>query len=834
MATPVPQGIRAERGVEARGIGKAGRQITEGDLPTPGVQARDPGLAVSPNAFGAQIGAAQQQFGQSLGDVAATAKFMADKRQATEDGAFVARAHRELNTKLYETLLEAQTKAESADDFLATVQPLYSSAVQETLSGLKGRYKPSEEALARYEEIAQGMQESYELKAITFENNEKVRAYQREFKEEVNSLAESVAVQGDLGTALQTLDAAATGFQGAFTPSEFAELKDNARATLAIAYVESRLGQNPRAVRDAARGYARTSLSGAVIDQESGGNPDAISPKGAVGLMQVMPDTARQIAAELGDKNFPTDGSNEEVTAYLKREDVNLRYGNHYLAKQLRTFGGDVEAALIAYNGGPGRARQWIKAGRDDSVLPDETAKYYKAVLERADTSAEDDMDLAFRYIDFEDQLRYGDRAESRASAIVSAGLEDELTSIRMTGERAGVLSNDDIAAHPNGEEIFQRMNRERQLYDARQSVALTTPEEDAAVMRSFTPEGEDFAAEAANQEMLRKVLAEKYERLEKGPAGYVLEHSPDLAQQLSEADMTAPGELDNLTRQLMEEQRRMGVPAPRALSNAQRGQILATFQAAGPDKRAALLGTMAATFGDLWPVVSSELDFGGAWNVVADMTHPGQTRARAILAESAGRDRKELETVVGKVNADAVESTILLEMGPFLATLRMQGGVSTAVEYQNAANLLALGYTTQGMNPTEAARRAAGDIALDYYQIEDTYRVPHPVPMGNVRATQRKILRELPDMELETPPSLDTRMQPDQLQEAYKAAVLDEHYWITNADESGLVLMDEIGEPVTRADGTVVHLLFDDLVTGYEGTGSVADDMGIQRPGPR
>lgn len=124
-------------------------------------------------------------------------------------------------------------------------------------------------------------------------------------------------------------------------------------------------------------------LKKAVIGQESNGNPDAVSPKGAIGLMQVMPGTARDIAKEIGDTNFPTGGDPVQVSEYLSRPGINQRYGDHYLKKQLRDFNGDVEAALIAYNGGPQRAKAWLKADRDDSVIPKESADYYKKVIDR-------------------------------------------------------------------------------------------------------------------------------------------------------------------------------------------------------------------------------------------------------------------------------------------------------------------------------------------------------------------------------------------------------------------------------------------------------------------
>ncbi|MCZ3377420.1 transglycosylase SLT domain-containing protein [Rhizobium sp. AG207R] len=122
-------------------------------------------------------------------------------------------------------------------------------------------------------------------------------------------------------------------------------------------------------------------VHGAIMQVESNGNPNAVSAKGAAGLMQVTPATGTEIAQELGDKNFPVNGTDAQKIEYLKNPDVSKKYGTYYYDKQLQKYGGDQEAALIAYNGGPARADAWLAAGRDDSVIPKETADYYKKVL---------------------------------------------------------------------------------------------------------------------------------------------------------------------------------------------------------------------------------------------------------------------------------------------------------------------------------------------------------------------------------------------------------------------------------------------------------------------
>jgi soluble lytic murein transglycosylase len=115
-----------------------------------------------------------------------------------------------------------------------------------------------------------------------------------------------------------------------------------------------------------------------LVRQESVFAADIRSRSGAVGLMQLMPATGRQLHHREGHAGRPD----------LGNPDVNVRLGVAYLRRLLDDFGGDPILALAAYNAGPGRARRW-KA--DLASLPvdefvesipfSETRLYVKRVL---------------------------------------------------------------------------------------------------------------------------------------------------------------------------------------------------------------------------------------------------------------------------------------------------------------------------------------------------------------------------------------------------------------------------------------------------------------------
>lgn len=96
--------------------------------------------------------------------------------------------------------------------------------------------------------------------------------------------------------------------------------------------------------------------------EESGGDPLVRSNKGALGLMQLMPDTARDLGVE--DR---TDAAQ------------NLLGGSRYLADMLGKFGGRLDVALAAYNAGPGTVD---RLGGKVPAYP-ETRRYVDRVLER-------------------------------------------------------------------------------------------------------------------------------------------------------------------------------------------------------------------------------------------------------------------------------------------------------------------------------------------------------------------------------------------------------------------------------------------------------------------
>jgi soluble lytic murein transglycosylase len=124
----------------------------------------------------------------------------------------------------------------------------------------------------------------------------------------------------------------------------------------------------------------------AVIRQESAFQQDAVSSAGALGLMQLMPATAKSVSKKMG-------------LPYAKGRltsdpEYNIRLGRAYLSEMIGTFGGSYVLAIASYNAGPRRVAEWLAQIRDprrkdvdtidwiESIPFSETRNYVQRVIE--------------------------------------------------------------------------------------------------------------------------------------------------------------------------------------------------------------------------------------------------------------------------------------------------------------------------------------------------------------------------------------------------------------------------------------------------------------------
>lgn len=140
-------------------------------------------------------------------------------------------------------------------------------------------------------------------------------------------------------------------------PPQLVPLADPAKQISCIPF--TRGGLEPVITLAASKAGISSDLVRAVIVQESAFNPCAISPKGALGLMQLMPETARQFGV-----SDPFDPGQ------------NVGAGANFLRQLLDRYGGDVALALSAYNSGPST----VDKARKVPPIP-ETVNYVRRIM---------------------------------------------------------------------------------------------------------------------------------------------------------------------------------------------------------------------------------------------------------------------------------------------------------------------------------------------------------------------------------------------------------------------------------------------------------------------
>lgn len=117
----------------------------------------------------------------------------------------------------------------------------------------------------------------------------------------------------------------------------------------------------------------------AVIKTESGFNENAVSKKGASGLMQIMKPTANWVNEKINIKDYSYDR--------IKEPEINIEIGCWYLSSLMKSHNNDLTQVIAAYNAGSSNVTKWInderysKTGDSlDSIPFEETSKYVEKV----------------------------------------------------------------------------------------------------------------------------------------------------------------------------------------------------------------------------------------------------------------------------------------------------------------------------------------------------------------------------------------------------------------------------------------------------------------------
>jgi len=282
-----------------------------------------------------------------------------------------------------------------------------------------------------------------------------------------------------------------------------------------------------------------------------------------------------------------------------------------------------------------------------------------------------------------------------------------------------------------------------------------------------------------------------------------------------------------------LDAQESAGVPRHerRVLPQAQAARIAASLAAASPAETVVRAQGLAQRYGEYWPRVYRELAgeangaLKGHHKVLAGMTRHGQQASAMLLAEAMQTGRKGLEDVLDRDQVIDLRDELTDAMEDLREELALlPGGQQGYLELHGAARLLSLKHMAMGLDADEAAEKAVGALYGDHYRQagagDDRYRVPMDrlASIAQDPDDAAGLIEE--GAERQRGAALDaafaagaidvTRIRPqsvDQSQaevaEQYRIVLQESGRWVTTEDESGLVLVDPLGQPVRRRDGT-------------------------------
>ncbi|CAB4136936.1 hypothetical protein UFOVP315_7 [uncultured Caudovirales phage] len=340
------------------------------------------------------------------------------------------------------------------------------------------------------------------------------------------------------------------------------------------------------------------------------------------------------------------------------------------------------------------------------------------------------------------------------------------------------------------------------------------------------TPPGE-YRQASKQLGMLERAAAQRTQQLNSDPFSYVSQ--APAVQELADQLAAAPAEQQPALQQrfnatMAAEQRRLGVPYQNVslLPKVQAEALVSTLS--GPttsDQVVGTIQTLQRQYGEYYPYVQQQLAKAGL------PTHLEVVAARAPAKPIVGQkllqaveNQKALKEMVPTATENEIQSTINQAMQPLAQTLRQNpNGTTKLGSYASTAKLLAMQYVADGADASDAATRAANEVVLDEYTFENTYRVPSRLAayQGDIRTAANRLMADTIKRNQFDVPKVGTQGMDMEVARRLSAEDLrGQAYWITTADDQGLMLYHPQRGPVTYQRQPIT-VSFDDLARMQE-----------------
>ncbi|GBQ07894.1 transglycosylase SLT domain-containing protein [Saccharibacter floricola] len=599
------------------------------------------------------------------------------------------------------------------------------------------------------------------------------------------------------------------------------------------------------------------------------------SPKGATGVAQLMPDTARSVAQSSGlgwdEDRFKHD------SAY------NRALGSAYYRQLCQKYGGNLTLACAAYNAGPGHVDQWLKdigdprsgaitdqqfaqnipfketrdyVGHAGAALtksqpepsydaPD-TNKQFAAIQSHAQAigASPEAVNYAFSRVQHNNSLWEASTHEARSQ--LGTHINDLSASYMAGNTQSGIPENTIRQLYPpeEAQSKIDDLTMRRQVGLSFNALKWASPQQAVAILQNASTQlqGEDinhFKIRQKSAQLLQASLNKRQDALKKDPAAYV-QDNPQV-QQAWQAYQNNPTEDTRKAYYAKSNavQQTMGVYSPHVLTSDEADTMVAQFTQADPQKQEVgpVLDGLRQHYGDdLWPKVVSEMvahKLPAEYATMANMDTPEQKTVRQVFQRAIQTGEDKLKTMAGPDAAQLDKTDSLNPIFDALSDKRQtfmlqQGGV---IPYQNlvkSTKLQTLGYMAKGIPLKQALHQSVDDLFGMKYDTSGMLRT-YKGELSTTKQTGAAMLSSLRNGDIrEVLPDAIAKMPPQE-RERYNANsnsvtltnARNNGQWVMNDSEDGYNLLIPSSttpgdyQMLQSKDGKPITLKRDDIHSG-------------------
>ncbi|HHU2814414.1 transglycosylase SLT domain-containing protein [Escherichia coli] len=597
-------------------------------------------------------------------------------------------------------------------------------------------------------------------------------------------------------------------------------------------------------------------LFSAMIWQESGGNQygkdgaPLVSPKGAVGVAQVMEDTGPEAARLAG---VPWDREK-----WLNDPRYNARLGQAYFGAQMQKYDNNPVLAVAAYNAGPGAVDDWIngtnKSGSNPSkvklgdprtgevsnaqfaaAIPyDETRNYVAKVTGSAGAipgSATMENLIAQPFWnamspDKKSQMmsKVAGMYDMQASAgrvALQSRMQDDLAKLEAGKPVTPISAHEWAAVMPlqaapaermQMEKTFQQYQQAMTLQPVYQTIMQGNVQQGTAAVQAMVPQENDpdFKYKAELYASAQAKLSQVMKAREADPGAWLQQNSP-VVQAAFQQYQNDPSSGEYLVSRIQSEKDRLGITSKKVLPEAMVNDVLQRIDNT-QESSVTAIQSVAQSFGKYSDQVMQQVQKSAypALQVVMATENP---RAANALWQNRSVKTADLRGSFEKTDADSADSSWNDQSKDFASTMVVQpGGTAVWNNFNEQGKRLTYINMQRGMSASDAAKQAYHDILGEQYQTSSTWRLPNRtgLDLKDVNDGASAYLDSLTAEQI-MPLIGDPRLSDEVNRQQSITRIKEAAQWVTNSNETGLTLMLN-GLIVNGADGNPITVPFSDL----------------------